>query len=124
MKTRKKPYFGLGLGKLLVILLVVLGTTYFIWQFMFVKNSKNSKAAEISSGLTKYQCLNGIKKCPIGKTAVWKNEQCVCKKAQCTPGDQKCNKNGTKLLECSSDGAGWEVLEDCAHGCGGGVCLE
>ncbi|MFA6532453.1 MAG: hypothetical protein WCT22_00470 [Patescibacteria group bacterium] len=95
MKTRKKPYFGLGLGKLLVVLLVILGTIYFIWRFMFVINSKNSKAAETNScgGLVPGQSrcrttetydqlkANGIcqtKKCPMGKECEQAGDQAQC----------------------------------------------
>ena len=85
-------------------------------------NTINSQAAEMNIALTKYQCFN-LKKCYGGKTPVWKDNKCVCKKAVCKPGSQQCNGNKTKLMECSADGSGWKVSEDCAHGCNSGGCI-
>ena len=64
MKTRKKSHFGLSPGKFFVILLVVLASVYFIWQYVFVQNSIKSNAKDFN---TEICCGNGQKdECPPG----------------------------------------------------------
>lgn len=64
MKNKKKSYFGLGAGKFFVILLVVLASVFFIWQYVFVQNSKESNAIDNNTNIC---CGRGEKdECPAG----------------------------------------------------------
>lgn len=74
MKNRKKSYFGLGAGKFFVILLVVLASVYFIWQYVFVQNSIKSNAKDFNTDIC---CGIGGSKCPQGYSCqdVARNDQ-------------------------------------------------
>jgi len=64
MKTRKKSHFGLSPGKFFVILLVVLASVYFIWQYIFIQNSIKSNAKDYKTDIC---CGSGQKYgCPPG----------------------------------------------------------
>lgn len=67
-----------------------------------------------------YQPCNNNGDCGPGETP----ENCPndCKPPQvCVPGVRACE--GDDLMQCSSDGMGWEKTETCEYGCSGEECL-
>ena len=98
MKTRKKSHFGLSPGKFFVILLVVLASVYFIWQFMFIKNSQKSEAKDFNSQC----CGRGTNNnpCPDGYICVVGSTQ-VCAYGVCQPETDMSIVSGAINLKCN-----------------------